>query len=73
MCVVSGDAHRTGPRGDPDGHGARDVPVGVRQQGVHAGVDDDDPGGKAPADKRLGAVRNIPVLHCVQVDDKNQT
>lgn len=70
---VPGDAHRAGVRRVPERHAARDVSAGVRQQSVHVGVDDDDPGGEAPADQRLGAVRNIPVLHRVQVDDKKPT
>lgn len=70
---VSGDANRTGMRRVPERYAARDVPVGIRQQSVHISVHDDDPGGETSADKCLGAVRNISVLHCIQVDDEKLT
>lgn len=71
--IVSGNAHRTGVRRDPERYAARDISAGIRQQSVHVGVHDDDPGRKTFTDKRLGAVRNISVLHRVQVDDKKPT
>lgn len=68
-----GNANRTGSRRNPNGHCARDVSIEIRQPSVYTGIDDDDKRGETPSDKCLGAVRNISVLHCVQVDDKHQT
>ncbi|XP_031783423.1 uncharacterized protein LOC100121755 isoform X2 [Nasonia vitripennis] len=70
--LPQGAQDRARPRGDTLRHGPRDLPADLRQPGVHPRLAGHDARGEAPADRRLGPLRDLSVLHRLRLRHDRQ-